>query len=137
MRMVKQEMEMPDSEKITLNMNAVDLGKIDLLVQEGVYSNRTDFIRTAIRSQLEKHTFEVQQTVTRHSYVIGVLAYDRKDLEARRAQGVKLTITVVGMLNLANDIPSELAAEVIETVQVRGVFNASEAVKAALADRMK
>lgn len=137
MRMVKQEMEMPDSEKITINMNAVDLGKIDLLVQEGVYSNRTDFIRTAIRSQLEKHTFEVQQTVTRHSYVIGVLAYDRKDLEARRAQGVKLTITVVGMLNLANDIPPELAAEVIETVQVRGVFNASEAVKAALADRMK
>lgn len=128
---------MPDSEKITINMNAVDLGKIDLLVQEGVYSNRTDFIRTAIRSQLEKHTFEVQQTVTRHSYVIGVLAYDRKDLEARRAQGVKLTITVVGMLNLANDIPPELAAEVIETVQVRGVFNASEAVKAALADRMK
>lgn len=128
---------MPDSEKITINMNAVDLGKIDLLVQEGVYSNRTDFIRTAIRSQLEKHTFEVQQTVTRHSYVIGVLAYDRKDLEARRAQGVKLTITVVGMLNLANDIPPELAAEVIETVQVRGVFSASEAVKAALADRMK
>lgn len=128
---------MPDSEKITINMNAVDLGKIDLLVQEGVYSNRTDFIRTAIRSQLEKHTFEVQQTVTRHSYVIGVLAYDRKDLEARRAQGVKLTITVVGMLNLDNDIPPELAAEVIETVQVRGVFSASEAVKAALADRMK
>lgn len=128
---------MPDSEKITINMNPVDLGKIDLLVQEGVYSNRTDFIRTAIRSQLEKHTFEVQQTVTRHSYVIGVLAYDRKDLEARRAQGVKLTITVVGMLNLDNDIPPELAAEVIETVQVRGVFNASEAVKAALADRMK
>lgn len=137
MRMVKQEMEMPDSEKITINMNPVDLGKIDLLVQEGVYSNRTDFIRTAIRSQLEKHTFEVQQTVTRHSYVIGVLAYDRKDLEARRAQGVKLTITVVGMLNLDNDIPPELAAEVIETVQVRGVFSASEAVKAALADRMK
>lgn len=128
---------MPDSEKITINMNPVDLGKIDLLVQEGVYSNRTDFIRTAIRSQLEKHTFEVQQTVTRHSYVIGVLAYDRKDLEARRAQGVKLTITVVGMLNLDNDIPPELAAEVIETVQVRGVFSASEAVKAALADRMK
>jgi len=135
--MAKREIKMPDSEKITINMNPVDLGKIDLLVQEGVYSNRTDFIRTAIRSQLEKHTFEVQQTVTRHSYVIGVLAYDRKDLEARRAQGVKLTITVVGMLNLDNDIPPELAAEVIETVQVRGVFNASEAVKAALADRMK
>jgi len=128
---------MPDSEKITINMNAVDLGKVDLLVQEGVYANRTDFIRTAIRSQLEKHTFEVQQTVTRHSYVIGVLAYNHKDLEERRAKGIKLTISVVGLLNLDSDISPELAAEVIESVQVRGVFNASEAVKAALADRMK
>jgi Arc/MetJ-type ribon-helix-helix transcriptional regulator len=128
---------MPDSEKITINMNAVDLGKIDLLVQEGVYSNRTDFIRTAIRSQLEKHTFEVQQSVARHSYVIGVLIYDRSDFEKWRANGQKIKLSVVGVLTLDNDIPAELAAEVIELVQVRGVFIASEAVKAALADRMK
>lgn len=128
---------MPDSEKITINMNAVDLGKVDLLVQEGVYANRTDFIRTAIRSQLEKHSFEVQQTVTRHSYVIGVLLYNHKDLEERRAKGIKLSISVVGILTLDDDISPELAAEVIESVQVRGVFNASQAVKAALADRMK
>lgn len=128
---------MPDSEKITINMNAVDLGKVDLLVQEGVYANRTDFIRTAIRSQLEKHSFEVQQTVTRHSYVIGVLLYNHKDLEERRAKGIKLSISVVGILTLDDGISPELAAEVIESVQVRGVFNASQAVKAALADRMK
>ena len=128
---------MPDSEKITINMNAVDLGKVDLLVQEGVYSNRTDFIRTAIRSQLEKHNFEIQQTVTRHSYVIGVLVYSRTDLEKRKLKGEKLQMTVVGLLNLDNDITPELAREVIESIQVRGVFNASEAVKAALADRMK
>ncbi len=128
---------MPDSEKITINMNAVDLGKIDLLVQEGVYSNRTDFIRTAIRSQLERHTFEVQQTVLRHSYVIGVLSYNRKDLEQRQQQGIKLTINVLGILNLDADIPGELAAQVIESVQVRGVFNASDEVRAALAQRMK
>lgn len=128
---------MPDSEKITINMNAVDLGKVDLLVQEGVYANRTDFIRTAIRSQLEKHSFEVQQTITRHSYVIGVLLYNHKDLEERRAKSIKLSISVVGILTLDDDISPELAAEVIESVQVRGVFNASQAVKAALADRMK
>ena len=128
---------MPDSEKITINMNAVDLGKVDLLVQEGVYANRTDFIRTAIRSQLEKHSFEVQQTVTRHSYVIGVLLYNRKDLEERRAKGIKLSISVVGILTLDDDISPELASEVIETIKVRGVFNVSAAVKAALADRMK
>ena len=128
---------MPDSEKITINMNAVDLGKVDLLVQEGVYSNRTDFIRTAIRNLLDKHVMEIQQSVTRHSYGIGIFAYDRKELEQLKANGSKIKFTVVGMLALNDDIPAELAAEVVESVQVRGVFQASEAVKAALSDRMK
>jgi len=126
---------MPDSEKITINMNAVDLGKVDLLVEEGVYSNRTDFIRTAIRSQLEKHTLEVQQSVARHAFVIGVMTYDRKSLEALKTKGKKLKLTVIGMLSLHKNIPAELAEEVIESVRVHGVFNASDAVKAALADR--
>ena len=128
---------MPDSEKITINMNAVDLGKVDLLVQEGVYSNRTDFIRTAIRNLLDKHVMEIQQSVTRHSYGIGIFAYDRKELEQLKENGSKIKFTVVGMLVLNDDIPAELAAEVVESVQVRGVFQASEAVKAALSDRMK
>jgi Arc/MetJ-type ribon-helix-helix transcriptional regulator len=128
---------MSDTEKITINMSAVDLGKVDLLVQEGLYSNRTDFIRTAIRAQLEKHSFEIQQSVTRHSYAIGVLSYDRGDLEKRKLKGEMLNLAVMGMLHLHDDISAELAVEVIESVQVRGMFIASEAVKAALADRMK
>ncbi len=127
---------MPDSEKITINMAAVDLGKIDLLMHEGLYSNRTDFIRTAIRSQLDKHALEIQQIVTRHSSVIGVLVYDRADFEKRLARGEKIKISIVGLLHLANDITPELAREVVESIQVRGVFNASEVVKAALADRL-
>jgi Arc/MetJ-type ribon-helix-helix transcriptional regulator len=128
---------MSETEKITINMSAVDLGKVDLLVTEGLYSNRTDFIRTAIRSQLEKHTFEIQQSVTRHSSVVGVLSYSRVDLEKRKQKGKKLSFSVIGMLILQNDIPAELAAEVIEEIKVRGIFNASPEVKAALADRMK
>lgn len=128
---------MPDTEKITINMSAVDLGKVDLLVQEGLYSNRTDFIRTAIRSQLEKHTAEVQQSVSRHSYGIGVFGYNKADLEAARGKGQKMKITVLGLLHLSSDITPSLASEVIESVQVRGIFQASDAVKAALADRMK
>jgi len=130
---------MADTEKITINMNAVELGKIDLLVEQGHYSNRTDFIRSAIRSQLEKHTFEIQQSVVRHSYVIGVLAYDRADFERRKAKGEKVSLIVVGMLNLSSDIPVDLAMDVIESVQVRGVFNAGETLKAALvaANRIK
>ena len=128
---------MSETEKITINMSAVDLGKVDLLVNEGLYSNRTDFIRTAIRSQLDKHTFEIQQSVTRHSSVIGVLSYSRVDLEKRKQKGKKMSFSVIGMLILQNDIPAELAAEVIEEVKVRGIFNASPEVKAALADRIK
>ena len=128
---------MPDTEKITINMSAVDLGKIDLLVQEGLYSNRTDFIRTAIRNQLDKHNLEIQQSVTRNSYVIGALIYDRSDLEEFRSKGKKIKMTIVGFLHLANNISPELARQVIESIQVRGIFHASDEVKAALADRMK
>ncbi len=128
---------MPDTEKITINMSAVDLGKIDLVVQEGLYSNRTDFIRTAIRNQLDKHNLEIQQSVTRNSYVIGALIYDRSDLEEFRSKGKKIKMTIVGFLHLANNISPELARQVIESIQVRGIFHASDEVKAALADRMK
>jgi len=128
---------MPDTEKITINLSAVDLGKIDLLVQEGLYSNRTDFTRTAIRNLLDKHNLEIQQSVARHSYLIGALAYDKSDFEKRRSKGEKIKLTVVGVLHLASDISPELARQVVESIQVRGIFHASEAVKAALADRMK
>jgi Arc/MetJ-type ribon-helix-helix transcriptional regulator len=128
---------MPETEKITINMAAVDLGKVDLLVQESLYSNRTDFIRTAIRNQLDRHNLEIQQSVTRHSYVIGVLVYDRSDLEKLKLKGKKLEIKLIGFLHLGNDIPPELACEVIESIKFHGIFQASEVVKAALADRMK
>jgi Arc/MetJ-type ribon-helix-helix transcriptional regulator len=128
---------MPETEKITINISAVDLGKIDLLVQEGLYSNRTDFIRTAYRNQLDKHNLEIQQSVTRHSYAVGVLIYDQSDFEKRKLKGEKLKLNLIGFLHLTNDISPELAREVVESIQVRGIFQASEAVKAALADRMK
>jgi Arc/MetJ-type ribon-helix-helix transcriptional regulator len=128
---------MPDSEKMTINISAVDLGKIDLLVQESLYSNRTDFIRTAIRNQLDKHNLEIQQSVTRHSYTIGALVYDKSDLEKCKVKGEKISLNLIGILHLGSDISPELAREVFESIQVRGIFHASEAVKAALADRMK
>ena len=128
---------MPETEKITINMSAVDLGKVDLLVQEGLYSNRTDFIRTAIRNQLDNHNLEIQQSVTRHAFAIGVITYDRDDLERFKLNGEKLEAKVIGILRLADDITPELARETVESITLRGVFQASDAVKAALADRMK
>ena len=118
-------------------MSAVDLGKIDLLVQEGLYSNRTDFIRTGIRNLLDKHSLEIQQSVARHSYAIGVLSYDRGDLEKWKAQGERRKISVLGLLHLHDDISPDLAQEAIELIRVQGIFIANDNLKAALADRMK
>lgn len=130
-------MTTPEAEKITINMNVVDLGKVDLLVSEGFYSNRTDFIRTAIRNQLDRHDAVLDATVRRLELSIGVIFFNRRDLEKLQANGSKLNLAIAGLLSLAKDVPPELAAEVIESVRVRGVFRASDAVKAALADRMR
>jgi len=108
-----------------------------LLVQEGLYSNRTDFIRTAIRNALDKHNVEIQQSVIRHAFGIGMFHYDRKDFEKVKISGKKLVISIIGMLDLSYNITPELADEVVESVQVRGIYQASEEVKKILADRMK
>lgn len=128
---------MADTEKITLNMNIVDLGQIDLLVSQGFYTNRTDFIRTAIRNQLQTHSSQVEELVTRRTMAMGVFGYNRKDLEKALAEGSQLSIKVVGMLKLADDIPPELARQAIQSIEVLGVFSAPDPVKQALADRTR
>ena len=126
---------MSETEKITINLGLVDLGQIDLLVQEGFYQNRTDFIRTAIRNQLSSHAEAVKQTVARKTLVLGLQHYTRRDLEAVRASAETLQIKVLGLASIANDVPPELALETIDSLEVLGAFRASPAVKAALADR--
>ncbi len=128
---------MADTEKITINMSAVDLGQIDLLVTEGFYSNRTDFIRSAIRAQINSHGDAIKQVMYRKSMVIGVLSYSASELEARRAKNEKLIMKVVGMVLLADDITPELALATIESIEVKGVLKVSEAVRQALGDRIK
>lgn len=123
---------MADTEKITINMGAVDLGKIDLLIEQGHYSNRTDFIRTSIRSQLEKHSVEVQQSITRHSYGVGVFNHTLADFERYKAKGEKIKISVVGIYSISADVPVALADEMVEFIKVYGIFQASASVKEAL-----
>jgi Arc/MetJ-type ribon-helix-helix transcriptional regulator len=124
-------------EKITINMPPVDLGQIDLLVQEGFYQNRTDFIRTAIRNQLNVHVEAVKQTVARKTLVLGLQHYTRRDLEAVRAGGETLQIKVLGLASIADDVSPELASATIDSIEVLGAFRASPAVKAALAERIR
>ena len=124
-------------EKITINMAPVDLGQVDLLVREGFYQNRTDFIRTAIRNQLSTHAESVRSTVARKELVLGLQHYTRRDLEAARAAGETLRIRVLGLASISDDVPPELALATIDSVEVLGAFRASRAVKAALADRIR
>jgi Arc/MetJ-type ribon-helix-helix transcriptional regulator len=126
-----------DSEKITINLGYVDLGHIDLMVQDGFYGNRTDFIRTAIRNQLDRHADVVRQSVARKTLDLGLRHYSREDLEAVRAAGERLQINVLGLVTIAGDVTPELARATIASVTVLGALHASPEVKTALNDRMR
>lgn len=126
-----------DSEKITINLGYVDLGHIDLMVQDGFYSNRTDFIRTAIRNQLDRHTDVVRQSVARRTLDLGARNYSRQELEAVQAAGEQLQINVLGLASIARDVTPELARATIASITVLGALHASAEIRAALADRMR
>jgi Arc/MetJ-type ribon-helix-helix transcriptional regulator len=124
------------TEKITINLGLVDLGQIDLLVQEGFYANRTDFIRTAIRNQLSSHGDALKQVVARKMLVMGLQRFSAADLEAVRASGQSLQIRVLGLATIDADVSPELALATIESITVLGAFQASSAVKAVLTGRI-
>ena len=124
-----------DSEKITINLGFVDLGHIDLLVQDGFYANRTDFIRTAIRNQLGRHDEAARQSVVRKQLSMGISHYTREQLEAAREAGEMLDIRVLGLASISAEVSPELARATINSLTVLGALHASADVKAALADR--
>lgn len=125
-----------DSEKITINLGFVDLGHIDLLVQEGFYANRTDFIRTAIRNQLERHREAAEKSVVRKQLDLGISHFSRTELESVRARGESLDVRVLGLASIAADVSPDLARATIASLTVLGALHASGEIKAALADRM-
>jgi Arc/MetJ-type ribon-helix-helix transcriptional regulator len=126
-----------ESEKITINLGHVDLGHIDLMVEEGFYSNRTDFIRTAIRNQLERHADAAKQAIARKGVELGLRHFSREDLEAVRAAGRMLHIRVLGLASIASDVTPELACATIASIAVLGALHVNSAVRAALADRIR
>jgi Arc/MetJ-type ribon-helix-helix transcriptional regulator len=135
--MVDMTERVADSEKITINLGHIDLGHIDLMVQEGFYSNRTDFIRTAIRRQLERHADAAEQAIVRKKVELGLRHFSREDLEEVRATGQMLDIRVLGLASIAGDVTPELARATIGSIAVLGALHASSAVRAALADRIR
>lgn len=125
-----------DTEKMTVNIGVVDLGQIDLLVQEGFYSNRSDLVRTAVRNQLVNHSDTLKKTVARRALTLGLQVWRKADLERARAAGERIHIQVVGLARLTDDVTPELAQATIESVSVLGAFHASAEVRRALADRV-
>ena len=124
------------TEKITVNLGPVDLGQIDLLVDGGFYSNRTDFIRTAVRNLLGAHADALSSSVARRTLILGAQHYSRADLEALRDAGRTISVRVLGLATIADDVSPDLAAATIDHVEVLGAFRASPAVKAALRGRL-
>lgn len=127
----------PPDEKLTINLGVIDLGQIDLMVQEGFYANRSDFIRTAIRNQLSTHADSLQQVIARKTLVLGIQRYSAADLQAVKKAGEQLDIRVLGLVSFAPDVTPALARATISAMHVLGTVQASNAVKAALADRMR
>src|SRR6478752_5243323 len=127
----------PVDEKVTINLGCVDLGQIDLLVQEGFYANRTDLIRTAIRNQLSAHGDAVKQAVARKTLSLGIQHFSKADLQALKTAGQKLDIRVLGLATIAPEVTPELALATIESLTVLGALHASPAVKAALSKRIR
>src|SRR5688572_26530875 len=134
--MTEPRAKISDTEKITINLGLIDLGQIDLLVQEGFYSNRTDCIRTAIRNQLATHVEALRQTVARRTLVLGLQEFSKRDLEAVRKSKTKLRIQVLGLVRIADDVTPALTLELIESIFVFGALHASLAVTTALAERI-
>jgi len=129
-------MKTPDSEKLTLNLGFVDLGRIDLLVRDGFYSNRSDFIRTAIRNQLATHSDVAAKATTRLALELGLRTFTRRDLEAVVAAGEQLEIRVLGLAVIDSDVSPELARQAVASLTILGALHASPEIKAALADRL-
>ena len=126
-----------ETEKMTLNVGVVDLGQVDLLVQEGFYSNRSDLMRTALRNQLALHADVLRQTLSRRTLTLGLQQLGRAELEAAVAAGRRLQVQVVGLARIADDVTPKLARDAIESVTVLGAFQASPAVRRALSDRLR
>lgn len=125
-----------EAEKITVNLGHVDLGHVDLLVQEGFYTNRTDFIRTAIRNQIDRHAEAASRAVRREGIELGLRHVTRAELERLAAGGQRLDLHVLGLVSIADDVPVDLALSTIASIRVLGALHASPALKAALADRI-
>jgi Arc/MetJ-type ribon-helix-helix transcriptional regulator len=136
MKLVDVKPKFPDTEKVTINLGLVDLAQMDLLVEEGFYTNRTDFVRMAIRNQLQLHAEAIRQTVIRKRFVTGMQRYSKAELEKTVANDEQLDIHVLGLATIDDDVTPELAQAAIASIHVLGAFLASNAVKTALADRI-
>lgn len=125
-----------DTEKVCVNLAAVELGKIDVLVSQGLFTSRTDLIRAGIRKVLEENG-EAVQRVALGAAGLGIMAITRKQLEQARKAGEKLDMKVIGILVIDPDVTPELADTTIHEIRIFGTLRGPKAVLARIGDRVK
>lgn len=118
-----------NTEKLTININHVDLGKIDLLVDNGFYTNRTDFIRNAIRESLSKHGDYVEKLIEKSSSFIGVIKLSNQDLLRYEEKKEKHNIKVIGLLVIDQNIDFELLKKTVSTIKAKGTIIADKKIR--------
>jgi Arc/MetJ-type ribon-helix-helix transcriptional regulator len=122
-------------QQLNVTMDAEEIHQVDLMVEQGLYASRKDFLQLAARNLLREHGVEVPRPMTGELKVAGIAVHNRKSLEKLRAAGRQLELNVTGIFRLADDVTPELACAVIKSLTLRGTFEASAEVKATLKDR--
>jgi Arc/MetJ-type ribon-helix-helix transcriptional regulator len=124
------------TEKITININTIDLGHIDLLVNEGYYATRTEFIKTAVKKQLDRHEEDTKKLIEQkakhgdYELSIGVGGFTKSELERIiQKKEAKIKMIFIGLFITPKDVTLELLEQAVESIKVYGVCRCSQEIK--------
>lgn len=135
-------------EKLTINLPPVEIARIDVLVESGLYPSRTEFIRTSIRKTLDSHHNLIERVIEEKIYSIsddlvstdeyknifgvGVFALGKSDFDKYMKKGQKVRISVAGLLVILKGVTAEQILSTVVSVKVYGIIRASDSVRNAL-----
>ena len=116
------------SENVTLEIDAEIVGKIEVLVEKGLYKDPTDFFENAIEKQLSLHKATFEKYERKKTTVIGILIYSAEELEKYAQKNNKLEIKVIGSLRFGKDVTPELIEASISKIYLAGRLRAPDDV---------
>ena len=122
-----------NSEKVSVNMNVGTLSQIDVLVDLGYYSNRSDFINQAVRQAIDQKQSIIENETSKQresngDWFTGVCVITKDQLLIAKEKGKKLKIRGYGVVVIDNKL-DDLALEVIDSIDIKGKILASQKIK--------